>query len=62
MKRFMAGTFTDLLLRVLLALTLSRTALGSLGIWWSWPLGWLIAAVMSCWFYRHTRWETIRTL
>ena len=52
MKKFMISTFTDLLLRVLLAEVLSRTVLGSTGIWLSWPIGWSIATVLSVIFYR----------
>ena len=33
MRKFMASTFTDLILRVALALALSQTALGATGIW-----------------------------
>ena len=52
MKLFMAATFTDLLLRVVLAAILSSTALGSTGIWLSWPIGWIISTVLSVLFYR----------
>lgn len=52
MKLFMAATFTDLLLRVVLAAILSSTALGSTGIWLSWPIGWFISTVLSVLFYR----------
>lgn len=52
MGRFMAATFTDLVLRVVLALVLSRTALGSAGIWCAWPLGWFIGMLLSLVFYR----------
>lgn len=45
MKQFMVATFTDLMLRVLLAFLLSQTALGSMGIWCAWPIGWSIAYV-----------------
>ncbi len=51
MKQFMAGTFTDLLLRVLLAYVLSSW-FGTLGIWLAWPIGWTVATVMSLFFYR----------
>lgn len=51
MKQFMAGTFTDLILRVVLAILLAKR-IGSLGIWLSWPVGWSIAMVMSVIFYR----------
>ena len=56
MKKFMAATFTDLILRVVLAEILSRTALGTTGIWLSWPIGWTIAAVLSIAFYATTKW------
>ncbi len=58
MKKFMVATFVDLLLRVILALTLSRTALGDLGIWASWPVGWVAAAVISLNYYRTGPWIT----
>lgn len=51
MKRFMVTTFTDLILRVTLALTLSKTPLGTTGIWISWPIGWSIAMILSFTFY-----------
>ena len=51
MKPFMIGTFTDLILRVVLAVLLSKTALGSAGIWCAWPIGWIIAAALSLFFY-----------
>ena len=52
MKQFMVGTFTDLILRVMLAIVLASTALGSVGIWCAWPIGWTISMVISVWFYR----------
>ncbi len=51
MKQFMTGTFTDLLLRVLLAYVLSGI-FGTIGIWLAWPIGWAVATVMSLFFYR----------
>lgn len=56
MKEFMAATFTDLLLRVGLAIVLSK-ALGAVGVWCAWPIGWSIAMVMSVIFYRRGPWE-----
>lgn len=56
MKRFMIATFTDLVLRVTLAEVLSRTALGTTGIWLSWPIGWTIAAGLSIAFYATVKW------
>ena len=52
MNQFMIATFTDLILRVVLAIGLSRTTLGATGIWCAWPIGWTIAAVMSVFFYK----------
>lgn len=57
MKKFMVATFTDLVLRVALAEILSRTALGTTGIWLSWPIGWTIAAVLSIAFYATVKWK-----
>ena len=54
MGRFMAATFTDLILRVALAFALSATALGYWGIWCGWPIGWAVAALLSLIFYRKT--------
>ena len=56
MKEFMAATFTDLILRVGLAIALSK-ALGAVGVWCAWPIGWSIAMVMSVVFYRRGPWE-----
>ena len=54
MKQFMTATFTDLILRVVLAFLLSRTALGSTGIWCAWPIGWAVSTVMSLRFYHQS--------
>lgn len=55
MKEFMAATFTDLILRVGLAIALSKV-LGAVGVWCAWPIGWSIAMVMSVIFYRRGPW------
>ena len=60
MKQFMVGTFTDLILRVVLAIVLASTALGSVGIWCAWPVGWTISMCISVWFYRHGPWQTAK--
>ena len=57
MKKFMIATFTDLILRVLLAFCFSRTALGATGIWCAWPIGWCVAAVLSIGFYYNGPWK-----
>lgn len=51
MGLFMATTFTDLVLRVVLSIFLARTKLETNGIWLSWPIGWIIASTMSLIFY-----------
>lgn len=56
MGKFMAATFTDLVLRVVLAVILSRTALGTTGIWIAWPVGWTVATILSVLFYRTGVW------
>ena len=56
MKQFMVATFTDLVLRVVLAKVLSGP-FGTLGIWCAWPIGWTIAMVLSVIFYRHGAWN-----
>ena len=57
MKKFMIGTFTDLILRVLLAFCFSKTVLGATGIWCAWPIGWCVAAVLSIGFYYNGPWK-----
>ena len=56
MKEFMVATFTDLILRVGLAIGLSKV-LGVIGIWCAWPIGWTIAMVMSVIFYNRGPWK-----
>ena len=57
MRQFMTATFTDLILRVVLAFVLSATALGSTGIWCAWPIGWTVATVLSILFYWAGPWK-----
>ncbi len=52
MRKFMIGTFTDLILRVVLAFVLSGLTNSALGIWCACPVGWTIAMVLSVCFYR----------
>ena len=56
MKPFMIATFTDLILRVVLAKVLS-IPFGPLGIWCAWPIGWSISAVISVYFYEKGPWK-----
>ena len=61
MSRFMVATFTDLILRVVLAFVFSKTALGATGIWCAWPIGWCVATVVSIWFYRRGPWQQTKS-
>lgn len=54
MSRFMITTFTDLILRVVLAIILSKQ-FGSTGIWCAWPIGWSIATTLSVIFYKKAK-------
>lgn len=56
MRQFMIATFTDLILRVVLAKVLSGF-FGTVGIWMAWPIGWSVATVLSLLFYRHGQWK-----
>jgi len=56
MGKFMIATFTDLILRVVLAVILSKTPLGAAGIWLAWPLGWVTACYLSIRFYYSGEW------
>ena len=58
MKQFMIATFTDLTLRVLLAVLLSGI-FGAVGIWSAWPVGWLIATAISVAFYYRSTGERL---
>ena len=57
MRKFMSSTFTDLILRVVLAVFLSGTFLGATGIWCAWPVGWTIATGISLYFYHTGPWK-----
>ncbi len=54
--KFMIATFTDLVLRVVLAMVLAAK-LGTVGIWMSWPIGWGVATILSIIFYRTGLWN-----
>lgn len=55
---FMASTFTDLILRVALSFIM---ALGfdmkQNGIWWSWPIGWILGMAVALIFYFSGTWK-----
>lgn len=51
MQTFMIATFTDLILRVVLAKLLSAY-FGTTGIWAAWPIGWTVSMILSVFFSR----------
>ena len=51
MKEFAFATTLDLILRVVLVKILAEP-LGYIGIWMSWPLGWVLGTALSLMFYR----------
>ena len=57
MGKFMVTTFLDLILRVGIAVLLSGTILGATGIWCAWPIGWIVAVILSLAFYKSGRWN-----
>ena len=59
MRQFMVATFTDLILRVVLAKILSGI-FGAAGIWMAWPIGWSIATILSLLFYSRGEWRKIK--
>ncbi len=58
MLKFMTDTLSDLLLRILFAYLLSA-ALGLIGVWLAWPIGWIIGVLLAFLFYRCTRWDHV---
>ena len=56
MTYFMIATFSDLILRVMLAYILS-IFYDITGVWLSWPFGWIIGTVLSFGFYLKGVWK-----
>lgn len=56
MNAFMVATFSDLILRVVFAFVLSPV-FGEQGIWYSWPIGWTVASILSMIFYATGIWK-----
>lgn len=54
MVEFMIATLVDLAVRVILCLILPR-CFGTIGIWTAWPVGWAVGVILSCVFYRKSR-------
>ena len=61
MGQFMATTFADLFLRVLIAFLLVRGfGMGYAGVCWSYPIGWLIGTALSVVFFQSGKWKLSR--
>ncbi len=61
MRKFMFTTFTDLALRVILAFVITKFILPEpLGIWLSWPIGWVFGTFLSVLFYRNSCFEELK--
>lgn len=56
MLTFTASTFTDLIIRVVLAFVFADM-FGTDGIWWSWPVGWIVGTALSYVFYKSGIWR-----
>ncbi len=56
MRDFMFTTFSDLILRVALSFILAAV-IGYSGIWWAFPLGWLVGTSLSVYFYYKGNWK-----
>lgn len=55
---FTAGTMTDLILRVGLSFVFVKGFhLSYVSIWWSWPIGWTLGAIVSICFFLSKRWQ-----
>lgn len=55
-RSFMVSTFSDLILRVILAFVFSRIW-GSIGIWLAWPVGWVLSTGLSIYYYKKGVWR-----
>ena len=53
----MVSTFTDLILRVVLAIVLAKQFHDVIGVWLAWPIGWVIAVIISFAFYKAGKWD-----
>ncbi len=57
---FTASTFTDLLIRVLGAFALAPR-FGADGVWYAWPIGWILSLLLVLSFYFWGRWSHDRS-
>lgn len=58
MAGFTTSTMTDLIIRVgLSSIFVKGLNMGYESIWWSWPIGWVIGAIVAVVFYISKRWQ-----
>ena len=57
LNAFMIATFSDLFLRIGFAYLFSYSMQSSVGIWLSWPFGWIIGTAISLGFYFKGSWK-----
>lgn len=57
LNTFMISTFSDLFLRIGFAYFLSYSLQSALGIWLSWPIGWILGTAISLFFYYRAAWK-----
>lgn len=50
MREFMIANFADLFMRILFSVIMSHL-FGYLGIWWVWPMAWLVGTTLSVGFF-----------
>ena len=55
-RSFMASTFSDLLIRVVISYVLAPS-MGFTAFLWAWPIGWTLAAGMAFFFYFRGNWR-----
>ena len=56
MSSFMITTFTDLVLRVIFAFIFAAP-FGITGVWYAWPVGWVVSTIGSVAFYLSGKWK-----
>ena len=61
MKGFIPGTFVDLGVRVVGAYVLAAASGSSMGIWWSWPMGWVFGCLIAGLFFFLGLWKQLFT-
>ena len=57
-RAFMLATFSDMILRVIFAYLFARF-FGTMGIWMSWPVGWIVGTSISVFLYKRIKFEDI---